>query len=104
MFSCHALQDGLSKHGCQLLLTIDHARLVDALVATLKSESGYTVAVAASALCLIGQSTPDTRDGGHALIEASGAIPALVRVIKRTRWPREAEKQKGRFGRWAHEP
>jgi hypothetical protein len=43
------------------------------------------------------------RDGGRALIEASGAIPALVRVIKRTRWPSEPEKQKSRNGRWAHD-
>jgi hypothetical protein len=98
-FPLSCLQDGLSKHGSQLLPTLDHVCLVDALVATLKSESGYCVATAATALATIGQ----TQDGGMALIEASGAIAGLVSVIKRTRWPHEPEKEAGRFGRWAHE-
>jgi hypothetical protein len=36
------------------------------------------------------------------LIEASGAIPALVHVIKKTLWPSEPEKEaSSRFGRCA---
>ncbi len=87
----------MSTDGSQLLPTLGAAGLADALVATLKSDSAYCVGTAAGALALIGQDPDVDRD----LIEASGAIPALVCVIKKTRWPSEPEKEKARFWRCA---
>jgi hypothetical protein len=83
--------------GRDFLTILKDAGFADTMVATLKSDSAYCVAMAVSALGYIGA----VRGGGQALIEASGAIPALVHVIKRTRWPSEPEKQKSRCGRWA---
>ncbi len=62
---------------------IDELGIADALVAMLKHESRYCVAAAASTLQALGE----TPGGGHALVEASGAIPALVRVIGGARPP-----------------
>jgi hypothetical protein len=83
--------------GRQFLAILKDAGFADTMVATLKTDSAYCVAMATAALGYIGA----VRDGGQALIESSGAIPALVHVIKRTRWPSEPEKQKSRSGRWA---
>ncbi len=84
------------EHGSQLLPTLKKAGLPDALVALLKSESAYSVVVAAGCLSFIGQ----VQDGGQVIIAACGAIPALVRVMKKTRWPSEPEKQNGLFSRY----
>jgi hypothetical protein len=59
------------------LAAVDELGIADALVVTLKHESPYCVSAAAAILPVIGQ----TRACGPALIETSGAIPALVRVI-----------------------
>jgi hypothetical protein len=69
----------LFKHTDALLGTLVDAGVVAAAVATLQHNSPYCAAAAAGALRLIG----DARYGDHALIEASGAIPALVRLIER---------------------
>jgi hypothetical protein len=86
-------------HGSQLLPTLADAGFADALVAALRSESGFCVAAAAQAILAIG----GTLGGGLEIIEASGAIPGLARIIKRTRWPSEPEKETGPYGRWAHD-
>jgi hypothetical protein len=57
---------------------MDEAGVVDALVATLEHESPFCVAAAAGCLGSIGDI-----EGGQAVLDASRAIPALVRVINR---------------------
>jgi hypothetical protein len=85
----------LDEHGSQILAVLQDAGFAEALVATLKSDSAYCVGMAAGALTQIGA----VQNGGKALIEASGAITALVHVMKRTRWAREPEKENARYGR-----
>jgi hypothetical protein len=95
--SSHALKDSLDEFGGELLPILKGAGFADALVATLKSESAYSVSLAARVLTHIGQIS----NGGQALVEACGAIPALVHVMKKTRWPNEPEKENGPYGRYA---
>ncbi len=61
------------------LAIIKHRGVVDALVGTLEHESPFCVAAAAACLGLVGE----IEQGGQAVLDASGAIPAIVRVIKR---------------------
>lgn len=74
------VQDCLKKFGSgdDFLAASGDVGIVDLLVATLKHESPFCIAAAAGALGWVGQ-----KDGGNAALEVSGAIPALVRVIKR---------------------
>jgi hypothetical protein len=72
-------QDCVSNDGEDLLAALDNAGIVDVLVAMLKHESPFCVAAASGALGFIGRS----RDAGDTLMEASGAVPALVCVIKK---------------------
>ncbi len=83
--------------GIHLVPAIKDCGIANTLVATLKHESPYCMAGAAAALCLLG-SIPD--GGGQALLVASGAIPALVRVIER-RPPCNHRQETGLYRRCA---
>jgi hypothetical protein len=58
--------------------TMKNAGIVDALKATLKHESPHSVAAAAGALTVLGEPPR-----GQALVEAGGAMTALVRIIEK---------------------
>lgn len=89
-----------SKQDCSALLDALHeARVVDALVATLKHKSPFCVAAAAGALWCLAE-TPGVR--GRELVQASGAIAALVDVIKRQLPPGDPQREGGLFCRCAH--
>jgi hypothetical protein len=62
------------------------AGIVDTLVATLSHKSPHCVAAAAGNLYVI-----DGLPGGQAVVGASGAIPALVGVLKRAHMPNDHE-------------
>ncbi len=66
-----------------LMASIDELGIADVLVVTLKHTSPYCVAAAAAVMHDIARSA----GGGLALIKASGAVPALVRVIGAGRPP-----------------
>jgi hypothetical protein len=89
-------QNSLRTNGSHLLGPINELAVADALIATLQHESPYCVGGAAGIFCAIG----GTPDGGQALLEASGAIPALVRVIERAAPPGPADKDTGMFHRY----
>jgi hypothetical protein len=84
--------------GSKILAALDDGGIADALVSTLKHESPNCVAAAVGALCTIGK----TPGGGEALFVASGAIPALVGVIRKARPPGGPEDKKSIFARYAH--
>ncbi len=69
----------MNKEAGGFLGAIADAGVVDTLVATLQHESPFCVSAAAGALWNITL----TPGGGKALIEASGAVAALVHVIIR---------------------
>jgi hypothetical protein len=83
--------------GRDFVSALDSTGVVDTLVATLHHESPHCVAAAARALCPIGA----IEGGGQALIEASGAIPALVRVIEKARPPSDPVNNTTLFRRCA---
>jgi hypothetical protein len=86
---CVALDDG------SFVKVLAEAGVIDSLVATLKHESPYCVAAAAAT---IGYASSKGAVG-KALIEASGAIPALVDIINRPITPGDFEKAAGMFCR-----
>jgi hypothetical protein len=71
--------------------------IVDALVATLDHESPFCVAAAAGALSRVF----DYIEVGEKLIEDSGAIPALLDVVKRKMPPGDLENQPAIFHKYA---
>jgi hypothetical protein len=79
----------------RLLDAIHDLGVADTLVATLNHESPYCVAAAVITLCWIGQS-----QGGQRLVDACGAIPALVQVVERRCPPRDLEQETGLFRRY----
>jgi hypothetical protein len=81
----------------RLMAPLKHAGVVDAAVAALQHESPFCVAAAAAALGWVGR----TRGGGKACIQASGAIPALLRVIDRSPAPGNLETETGILQRYA---
>jgi hypothetical protein len=91
------LQDCLLdlEPGGDVLAALDRAGVIDALVATLEHESPFCVAAAAGALAWVGY----CKDGGPALMEASGAVPVLVRVVKRQIPARDLETEEPVFCR-----
>jgi hypothetical protein len=81
-------QDAIRVCGIHLVRPVEEAGVADTLVATLKHESAYCVAAAAAALCVLG----DIPDGGKGLLEESGAIAALVRLLKSAPPPSEVQR------------
>jgi hypothetical protein len=77
---------------------IAKAGIVDALVAKLGHKSPHCVGAAAASLYMI-----DGLPGGHALVGASGAIPALVRVLERAQRPGEITPETPMGHRCVHE-
>jgi hypothetical protein len=75
---CLDMQECLIVPRDDVKATMKKAGVVDALKATLKHESPYSVAAAVGALHTLGQ-TPR----GQALVEAGGAMTALVRIIEK---------------------
>lgn len=69
----------MDDDSCAFLAAFKPAGGVDALVETLEHECPFCVAAAAEALGLVGKAVK----GGQAAIEASGAVPALVHVIRK---------------------
>ncbi len=67
------------RPGYNALPALAKAGVIDGLVATLEHESPFCVAAAAGALGWAGY----CKDGGQASMEASGAVPALVRLVKK---------------------
>jgi hypothetical protein len=88
----YILQDALVNEPGQYLPAI-----VSALVAALERESPFCVAAAAGALHWIGC----FNKGGQKLIESSGAIPALLGVIKTGISAANFEDQTALFRRYA---
>ncbi len=82
-----------------LLGNLEAAGAVKAVVATLQHYSPFCIAAAASVLGRIGR-TPGV---GKTLIEASGAIPALVCVVQSLPTPGNLEKEKAVFRRYARD-
>jgi hypothetical protein len=89
------VQDCLYVGGCDLLRALGDAGVIDLLVATLKHESPFCVAAAAGALAWLGQA----QGGGQGLVEESGAVPALVDVIRRSLPARNLEGELAVFQR-----
>jgi hypothetical protein len=73
------------------------AGVIRALVATLEHESPYCVGAAATALGYVWRE----ERVGKKLMEASGALPALLSVIERRPPPGDPDKEPGRFRRYA---
>ncbi len=73
-------------------------RIADALVAALSHESAFCVAAAAGALRGIG----DHKSVGQKLMEESGAVPALIGVIKADIQPVATENKTALYRRYAH--
>jgi hypothetical protein len=73
-------QDCLDGGGEDLLCALDGGCIIDVLAGMLKQEPPSCVAGAAAALGWIGSAS----NAGKALIEASGAVPALLCVIQRS--------------------
>jgi hypothetical protein len=90
-------QDIFPKAGSQIVGVLDNAGVANALVATLKHQSPYCVAAAAGGLILLGR----IPGGGQGLVEAAGAIPALVRVIGKAHPPGDPAKDTGIYQRCA---
>jgi hypothetical protein len=90
-------QDCVSAGGLNFITAVGKAGAVDAMVETLKHESPYCIAAAAS--CLGYVSTQE--DVGKRLIEESGAIPALVDVIQSSIPAADLKKEKGLFRKYA---
>jgi hypothetical protein len=90
-------QGCLMRAGSHLVPALDDLGVADSLVATLDHESPYHVGAAAATLSFLGR----IPGGGLALFGASGAIPALVRVIERARPPADLNKATGLFRRYA---
>lgn len=82
--------------GGKLLAALNEAGAVDALVATLTRKSPFCVAAAAGALASVARAK-----GGPAAIEASGAVPALVRVVNRRIPARDIQRASGKFRKCA---
>jgi hypothetical protein len=89
-------QNSLRTNGSHLLGHINELAIPDVLIATLKHESPYCVGGAAVIFCAFGE----TPDGGMAILEASGAIPALLRVIETAGPPSDSDKDTGMFQRY----
>lgn len=68
-----------------------HAGFIDTLVATLKQESPFCVAVATIALNIIARKPGN----GQALLEGSGALQGLVRIIETQPPPGDPEREGG---------
>jgi hypothetical protein len=77
------------KTGGKVLEAFDKAGVIDVLVATLEHDSPFCVAAAAGVLGWVGA----CRDGGQASLEASGAVPAPVCVVKRQTPARKCEME-----------
>jgi hypothetical protein len=75
---CLGMQECLIVPRDDVQATMKKAGIVDALKATLKHESPYSVAAAVGALHTVGQAPR-----GQALVEAGGAMTALVRIIEK---------------------
>lgn len=73
--------------------------IVSALKHTLEHESPYCVAAAAGVLGMIGQDP----GWGKAAIEASGAVAALVCILKRSPSPGDPKTETGLFRMYAPE-
>ncbi len=107
LFCCNAcmnecmllFQECLRKGGFNQIAPLRDAGVVDAVVASLQHDSPFCVAAAARALGAFGV-YPQV---GKAIIEASGAIPALVHVIQRSPSPGDLAKAKGLFRRYVAE-
>lgn len=85
----------MDDDSCAFLAAFQPAGSADALVEALEHESPFCVAAAAAALGLVGKAMR----GGQAAIEASGAIPALVRVIKKKLPAQRVEGQMAMYRR-----
>jgi hypothetical protein len=81
--------------GSNTVAALGSAGVIDALVATLEHESPFCIAAAAGALAWVAK----YRDGGPALVEASGGVPALVRVVKKQIPARDLESEHPLFCR-----
>jgi hypothetical protein len=75
------------EHKDALLRTVIDAGVLHAVVSTLQHNLPFCAAAAAGALRLIG----DAQDGDNTLMEGSGAIPALVRLIERPPRPGDSD-------------
>jgi hypothetical protein len=92
------LQDVWPKAAAEYLLeAFEDVGIVRTLVATLEHESPFCVAAAAGALGWVGK-TPGV---GTVSLESSGAMPALVGVIKRGIPAGNLEDVPGVFRRYA---
>ncbi len=80
-----------------MLGALADAGVIDLLVATLRHESPFCVAAAAGALAWLGHA----QGGGQRLVEDSGAVPALVDVIRRSLPARNLEGELPVFQRSA---
>ncbi len=72
-------------------------RIVEALVSALDHESPFLVAAAAGALAQVAEYT----DVGQRLIKNSGAIPALIGVLKKRIPPGDLGQQTAIFRQYA---
>jgi hypothetical protein len=96
---CHWLQDVWPEAAADGLLKVfEDAGIIRTLVATLQHQSPFCGAAAAGALGWVGK-TPGV---GTASLERSGAVPALVGVIKRGIPAGNLEDVRGVFRRYAH--
>jgi hypothetical protein len=91
--SSYGFQDCLNQAGGGFLGAIADVGVVDTMVATLQHDSPFCVSAAAGALWRVSRNP----GGGKALIEASGAVAALVHVIKRAPAPANLEMETGVF-------
>jgi hypothetical protein len=82
--------------GGTLLKSLDTAGVVDTLVSTLEHDSPFCVAAAAGALGWVGERPGE----GKTMIQASGAIPAMLRVIQRSPRAGNAQERTGLFRRY----
>ncbi len=81
---------------------LDEAGIVNTLIAALKRDTPHCVSAAAGVLGLIA-GVPMRAAGGHKLVEAGGAIPALVHLIQRAIPPGDLADDTGLYRRCAHE-
>ncbi len=82
--------------GEDLLRALDKEGIMDVLMGVLKHESPFSVAAAAACLGWWGRK----RGAGIAMIEASGAVPGLLCVIKRALPPEDSEDESDLFSRY----
>jgi hypothetical protein len=91
--SCHCLQGCLPEGKEAIMGHLGDAGVIPALVTTLKHESPYCVAAAATALGYVWRE----ERVGKKLMEVSGAMPALLSVVQGLPPPGDPDKQPGKF-------